>query len=186
MTNLLEIEENKLQEIKENIKEMKKKISLLAKEKTQAEEKARQLEQQNKTLEQQNKTEEIVLYLQKRNLNSFSLDNYFSELFIVHFFKTNKNEINLTKLECQLLQTILFKYDTTKAIQIYNETFKVNEKSTYTVKFGITTSNMNNSQINYYNNTFNLDIPLNTLTEEEKQKIKEEQAEKENSIIIER
>lgn len=181
-----EITEQEMTKIKEQIKETKKKMSLLVKEKAQAEEQVQKLTQQVKTLEQQNKTEEIILFLQKRSLNSFALDNYFNELFVVHFFKTKRNEINLTKLECQLLQTILFKYDTTKAIQIYNENFKVNEKNTYTVKFGVTTSNMNNNQINYYNTTFNLDIPLNTLTEEEKQKLKEEQAEKENIIIIER
>jgi hypothetical protein len=116
--------------------------------------------------------EPVIPFLVKNGKNGFALDNYFKELFILQQFKFSKKRVNVTPLEFALLNSILWKFKSNKTeISIFNTDFSLNEKGLYPISFNVDSSLMTNSSIEYYNRKLNINIPQNTLTEEERQQL---------------
>lgn len=133
------------------------------------------------------KREPIIEFLLKNYKNSFNLSNYFKELFIQQQFCYSKKSVNITKLELSLLTSILWKYKNNKSdIVIMNTDFTLNDKGLYKITFNVDSSLMKNDEIAIYNKKFEhlgINIPLNSLTEEEKEML---QAQDREVLVIER
>ena len=151
--------------------EMKKRITILE-QKLQAKE----------------QVEPLVAYLQTSQINNWSLDNYFRDLFYSVCNDTNITSVKLTKLELNVLASILFKYNSNeKQIQIFTQdlaNLHPDKKGLFEIRFKINAENMSNNNIDYINRMYNKNIPVNTLTDIEKQALEEEQNNK--IMIIER
>ena len=152
---------------------------------TNAEMKAKitRLEEKLKAKEQ---IEPLVNYLQTSQVNGWCLDNYFKDLFYSTCNDTSITSVKLTKLELNVLASILFKYiDNTKQVQIFTQdlnNLNPDKKGLFEIRFKINTENMSNNNIEYINRQYGKNIPVNTLTEIEKQALEEQN----NIMIIER
>lgn len=130
--------------------------------------------------------EPLVNYLQTSQINGWCLDNYFKELFYSVCDNTNITNVKLTKLELNVLASILFKYNSNeKQIQIFTQdlnNLQPDKQGLYSIRFRVNSENMSNNNIEYINRQYGKCIPSNTLTEIEKQALEEEN----NILIIER
>lgn len=130
--------------------------------------------------------EPLVNYLQTSQINGWCLDNYFKELFYSVCDNTNITNVKLTKLELNVLASILFKYNSNeKQIQIFTQdlnNLQPDKQGLYSIRFRVNSENMSNNNIEYINRQYRKCIPSNTLTEIEKQALEEEN----NILIIER
>ena len=132
----------------------------------------------------QTKIEPIVAYLKNKPLNSYVLTNYFRDLFIEYQYKYSKTRISLTKLETQLLQTVLWRYQQNRSeISVYNTDFTPDNTGKYNVAFSVDTSLLSNQQIRYYNQILDCNIPENQMTPEEKELL---QGQDREVLVIER
>ena len=141
------------------------------------------LEEKLKAKEQ---IEPLVAYLQTSAVNGWCLDNYFKDLFYSTCNDTSITSVKLTKLELNVLASILFKYiDNTKQVQIFTQdlnNLNPDKKGLFEIRFKINAENMSNNNIEYINRQYGKNIPTNTLTEIEKQALEEQN----NIMIIER
>lgn len=132
----------------------------------------------------QTKMEPIVAYLKNKPLSSYVLTNYFRDLFIEYQYKYSKTRISLTKLETQLLQTVLWRYQQNRSeISVYNTDFTPDNTGKYAVAFNVDTSLLTNQQIRYYNQILDCNIPENQMTPEEKELL---QGQDREVMVIER
>lgn len=152
---------------------------------TNAEMKAKitRLEEKLKAKEQ---IEPLVNYLQTSAINGWCLDNYFKDLFYNTCNDTNITSVKLTKLELNVLASILFKYNSKeKPIEIFTQDLQnlhPDKKGLFEIRFKINAENMSNASIEYVNRQYGKNIPVNTLTDIEKQALEEQN----NIMIIER
>lgn len=136
------------------------------------------------TIKQDNKKEEIIEYLLQNHKNGYVLENYFRDLFIKQQFKYSKKNVNISRLELSLLHVIKWKFQNNRSdITIYNTDYQINSKGTYNIKFNVDTSLLTNKQIRHFNEEHEINIPLNTLTEEEKEQL---QGQDREVLVIER
>lgn len=130
--------------------------------------------------------EPLVAYLKSSAVNGWCLDNYFKDIFYSVCCDTNITSVKLTKIELNVLASILFKYsDNTKQIQIFTQdlaNLNPDDKGLYSIRFRINSENMSNSNIEYINRQYGKNIPTNTLTDVEKQALEEQ----EHIMIVER
>ena len=130
--------------------------------------------------------EPLVAYLKTSAINGWCLDNYFKDLFYRVCNDTNITSVKLTKLELNVLASILFKYNSNeKQIQIFTQDLQnlhPDDVGTYSIRFRINSENMSNSNIEYINRQYGKNIPTNTLTDIEKQALEEQ----EHIMIVER
>ena len=130
--------------------------------------------------------EPLVAYLKSSAINGWCLDNYFKDLFYRVCNDTNITSVKLTKLELNVLASILFKYNSKeKAIEIFTQDLQnlhPDKKGLFEIRFKINSENMSNNNIEYINRQYGKNIPVNTLTEIEKQTLEEQN----NIMIIER
>lgn len=149
--------------------EMKKRITIL-------EEKLKAKEQ----------IEPLINYLQTSQVNGWCLDNYFKDLFYTTCNDTKITSVKLTKLELNVLASILFKYSSNeKPIEVFTQdlaNLHPDKKGLFEIRFKINAENMSNANIEYINRQYGKNIPVNTLTDIEKQAIEENN----NVMIIER
>ena len=149
--------------------EMKKRITIL-------EEKLKAKEQ----------IEPLVAYLKNSQISGWCLDNYFKDLFYRVCDDTNITSVKLTKLELNVLASILFKYNSNeKQIQIFTQDLQnlnPDDVGTYSIRFRINSENMTNNNSEDINRQYGKNIPTNTLTDIEKQALEEQN----NVLIIER
>ena len=152
---------------------------------TNAEMKAKitRLEEKLKAKEQ---IEPLVAYLKSSAINGWCLDNYFKDIFYSCCNNTNITSVKLTKLELNVLASILFKYNSKeKPIEIFTQDLNnlhPDKKGLFEIRFKINSENMSNNNIEYINRQYGKNIPTNTLTDIEKQAIEEQN----NNMIIER
>ena len=130
--------------------------------------------------------EPLVAYLKTSAINGWCLDNYFKDIFYSCCDNTNITSVKLTKLELNVLAAILFKYSSNaKQIQIFTQDLQnlhPDKKGLFEIRFRINSENMSNSNIEYINRQYGKNIPVNTLTEIEKQTLEEQN----NIMIVER
>ena len=130
--------------------------------------------------------EPLVAYLKTSAINGWCLDNYFKDLFYRVCNDTNITSVKLTKLELNVLASILFKYKSNeKAIEVFTQDLQnlhPDKKGLFEIRFRINAENMSNSNIEYINRQYGKNIPVNTLTEIEKQTLEEQN----NIMIVER
>jgi len=113
--------------------------------------------------------------IEKSNKNKgFVVTNYFNELFILTYFKEQKNTYTFKSyFEKLFFDTLYFKYQNQKADSLIQaEYIEDNENK---IRFAVFSENMTPQQIEFYNRVYDLNIPKNAKADEQAQQEEQNQ-----------